>query len=88
MSTIMDLELEWYSNVRNGWTPSCDKCNENINRDNFTHNRNERGVYCEKCWNYIHIRKWECDTCKSTGSMRHEIILPKVCCEENVTWLK
>ncbi len=85
----MDLEQEWYDNIRNGWIPLCDKCNENINRDNFFDNRNERGVYCEKCWNYIHIRKWECDTCKSTGSMRHESeILLKNCCGNEVTWLK
>ena len=29
------MEYEWYENVRNGFTPLCDRCNENINRDEF-----------------------------------------------------
>ena len=84
----MNLELEWYECVRAGLEALCDRCNENISKDNFDSNRNQRGVYCYSCWNFIHLRKWKCNTCKSTGTMRNERLLPKICCEENVIWLK
>ena len=72
----MSLELEWYDNVRNGWSALCDKCNENINRDNFFDNRNERGVYCEKCWNYIHLQRWT-DKDGNKHTLRSEQIIIK-----------
>lgn len=82
------MEYEWYENVRNGFTPLCDRCNENINRDEFFTQRNHRGVYCEGCWNWIHLRKWKCNICQATGSHRSEKLLPKLHCKEEVTWLK
>jgi len=82
------LEYEWYENVRNGFTPLCDRCNENINRDEFFTQRNHRGVYCEGCWNWIHIKKWKCDTCGLTGTLRSEKLPIKVCCGKEVSWQK
>ena len=80
------LEYEWYENVRNGWEALCDRCNENINRDEFFTQRNQRGVYCEGCWNWIHLKKWKCNNCESSGTMRNERLLPKVCCGQEVSW--
>ena len=82
------LETEWYENVRNGFTPLCDRCNENIDRDSFFNNRNERGVYCEKCWNWIHLKKWKCVVCNSTGTHRGEKTVLKKHCGEIVLWQK
>ena len=80
------LELEWYENVRNGFIPLCDRCNENINRDEFFTQRNHRGVYCEKCWNFVNLRKWKCIVCSSTGSLRNERLLDLNHCGELVLW--
>ena len=80
------LEQEWYDGIRNGWTPLCDRCNDNINRDNFYDNRNQRGVYCEKCWNWIHIKKWVCSECKATGTIRSDRKLVLKHCKEEVIW--
>lgn len=35
--------------------------------------------YCDECWNFIHLKKWKCKVCKSTGSIRNERILPMNC---------
>ena len=69
----------------------CDRCNVSKlshyeYEGNYNPDNNNR--YCTECVNYIIIRKWKCNNCESTGTMRHERILPKVCCEENVIWLK
>ena len=82
------LETEWYENVRNGFVPLCDRCNDGINRDEFFSQRNPRGVYCYSCWNWIHLRKWKCNVCDSTGSLRSEKLLPILHCKEEVTWSK
>lgn len=82
------MEYEWYNMVRSGYSALCDRCYENINRDEFFTQRNQRGVYCEKCWNWLHLRKWECKKCHSTGTHRSERILPLIHCGENVTWLQ
>lgn len=66
------LEYEWYENVRNGWEALCDRCNDNINRDEFFTQRNQRGVYCERCWNWIHLKKYRCNKCDSSGTLRSE----------------
>ena len=82
------LETEWYENVRNGFVPLCDRCNENICKEEFDSNRNDRGVYCGKCWNWIHIKRFKCKQCENSGTLRSERILPKVCCGEQVTWFQ
>ena len=82
------MEYEWYENVRNGFTPLCDRCNDNINRDEFFTQRNHRGVYCEGCWNWIHLRKWKCSVCNCKGSIRSERNLLKTCCDKEVLWLE
>jgi len=68
------LELEWYENVRNGFIPLCDRCNENINRDEFFTQRNQRGVYCYSCWNWIHLQHYT-DEDGNKHSIRSERII-------------
>ena len=83
------LELEWYEGVRNGFIPLCDRCNENINRDEFFTQRNHRGVYCEGCWNWIHLQRFECGNCGLKKTLRSERILPMTCqCGELLCPLK
>ena len=76
----MDLELEWYENVRNGWSALCDRCSVNINKDEFFSQRNQRGVYCDKCWTYINLQKWKCIVCNSTGTHRSYMKIVKLHC--------
>lgn len=88
------LELEWYENVRNGFIPLCDRCIDvkgeatNINIENFQFNRYGDKVYCDGCWNWIHLMKFRCDICKSSGSMRSKVRPFKLCCGREVTWLE
>ena len=81
-------ETEWYENVRNGFIPLCDRCNENICKEEFDYNRNDRGVYCGKCWNWIHLRKWKCLVCNGTGTHRGDKKIVKSHCGEEVVWLQ
>ena len=37
---------------------------------------------------WIILKKWECNKCHSSGTMRNERLLPKVCCKQEVSWLK
>jgi hypothetical protein len=85
------LELEWYEGVRAGLSQFCDRCLSlnkitNINRDEFFTQRNQRGVYCEGCWNWIHLRKWKCSICQATGTLRNERLLDLNHCGELVIW--
>ena len=88
---ILDFskETEWYENVRNGFVPLCDRCNDNINRDEFFTQRNQRGVYCEKCWNWIHLKRGKCEGCGSVKTHRgYQRILPMTCNCGGLIWLK
>lgn len=82
------MEQEWYDNVRNGGQYLCDRCNETVNIENFVNNRNNRGVYCDGCWNWIHLKGYKCNTCGSTGTLRSEKLPIKMCCGREVTWQK
>ena len=42
--------------------------------------------YCDECWNWIHLKKWECDICKSKGTMRSERTVYKEHCGVEVIW--
>ena len=87
----MGNDTSYYEGINSGENYLCDRCEvAKLSHAEYTNNHNVStgNRYCEECTNYIIIRKWKCNTCKSTGSMRNERILPKVCCEENVIWLK
>ena len=83
--------MDYWEGKNQGDYYLCDRCNvsklsEYEYEGNYNPDNNNR--YCTECVNYIIIRKWKCNNCESSGTMRHERILPKVCCEENVIWLK
>jgi hypothetical protein len=87
----MSTNMDYWKGKNQGDYYLCDRCNvsklsEYEYEGNYNPDNNNR--YCTECANYIIIRKWKCNTCESSGTMRHERILPKVCCEENVIWLK
>ena len=87
----MSTNMDYWKGKNQGDYYLCDRCNVSKlshyeYEGNYNPDNNNR--YCTECVNYIIIRKWKCNNCESTGTMRHERILPKVCCEENVIWLK
>ena len=84
----LSKETEWYENVRNGFTPLCDRCNENIDRDSFFNNRNQRGVYCDSCFNWIHLQKGTCRDCGTFKTWRNTRILPMTCTCGGLIWSK
>ncbi len=87
MSLDVLIETEWYENVRNGDQYLCDRCSEVVNIDEFRYNRNNKGVYCTSCRNWIEIKRWKCSICNSNGTHRstNEILL-KNCCGKEVSW--
>ena len=83
--------MEYYEGVNQGDDYMCDRCEiVKLTYDEYTNNYNpdNNNRYCQECTNYIIIRKWKCNTCESTGTMRNERLLPKVCCKQEVSWLK
>ena len=83
--------MEYYEGINQGDDYMCDRCEiVKLTYDEYTNNYNpdNNNRYCQECTNYIIIRKCKCNTCESTGTLRNERLLPKVCCEENVIWLK
>jgi len=81
--------LEYYEGINQGDDYMCDRCEivkltYNEYTDNYNPDNNNR--YCQECTNYIIIRKWKCNICESTGTMRNERLLPKVCCGQEVSW--
>ena len=81
--------MEYYEGINQGDDYMCDRCEivkltYNEYTDNYNPDNNNR--YCQECTNYIIIRKWKCNICESTGTMRNERLLPKVCCGQEVSW--
>ena len=60
MSCILaDRTEEYYENINIGLTCFCDRCKVNkLNPYEYAKNYNENGVYCQECWNWIHLKKW------------------------------
>jgi len=55
----MELITEYYSNINDAQKYICDRCGvAELRVDEYQNNRNERGVYCEECWNWIHLITW------------------------------
>ena len=71
----------------------CDRCeivkldyDEYINNIRAIEGSNDFMRYCDECRNYIILKKWNCNTCESSGTMRNERLVPKVCCGQEVIW--
>jgi hypothetical protein len=87
--------LSYYDEINQGNKYLCDRCNVvQLRYDEYENNvrdivdNTEKMRYCDECRNFIILRKFICLKCKSKGTMRNERILPKVCCKQEVSWLK
>ena len=85
--------MEYYDGINQGDDYMCDRCeivklsyNEYTNNVREIFNSGETMRYCDECRNYIILKKWNCNTCKSSGTMRSERLVPKVCCGHEVIW--
>jgi len=83
--------MDYYEGVSQGDYYLCDRCEiTRLSYDEYSNNvrdivsSDEKMRYCDECRNYMTLNKWECDTCKSTGSIRSERILHKTCCGKEV----
>jgi len=53
------MENYFYELFNLGMKYSCDRCKVvELREDEWANNRNVRGVYCDECWNWIHLQKW------------------------------
>jgi hypothetical protein len=85
--------MSYYDNINQGDKYMCDRCNvAQLRHDEYMNNvRDIEGSddhmrYCDECRNFIIIRKFKCLKCLTTGTLRNERILPKVCCKQEVSW--
>jgi len=85
--------MEYYDDINQGDWYLCDRCEvAKLRQDEYENNvrdivsSDEKMRYCDECRNYIVIKKFKCLKCSSTGTLRSERILPKVCCGEEVIW--
>ena len=85
--------MEYYDGINEGSDYMCDRC-EIVKLSYEEYSNNTRDIiesgetmrYCEECKNYIILKKWNCNICESSGTMRSERLLPKVCCGQEVIW--
>ena len=83
--------MEYWEGINQGDDYMCDRCNMvKLSFHEYTdnHNPDTDNRYCQECTNYIIMRKWKCEKCHSSGTLRNERLLPKVCCKQEVSWLK
>ena len=81
--------MEYYEGINQGDSYLCDRCNvAKLHIDEYygNHNPTRDNRYCNECTTYIILRKWKCDKCESSGTLRNERLLPKVCCGQEVSW--
>ena len=59
---MLDLIQEYYENINAGDKYTCDMCQVvAINDTEYAQNIRAGFHYCEPCWNYIHLKKGQCD---------------------------
>ena len=83
--------MDYWEGKNQGDYYLCDRCNvSKLSHYEYegNHNPNNDNRYCTECANWIILKKWECNKCHSSGTMRNERLLPKVCCKQEVSWLK
>jgi len=83
--------LEYYDGINQGDDYLCDRCNvSKLRYDEYENNIRNMGEeqmrYCDECRNYIVLKRFKCNKCGNTGTMRNERILPKICCGELLVW--
>lgn len=83
----MDLEYEWYENIRNGLIPLCDRDYTPIHKEQFFNNQFKDRPFCDKCFNWVQLKVGTCENCKTTVSQRSfDLITTKPCpsCFNNI----
>jgi len=73
------MESYFYEMLNQGMKYLCDKCSVvELREDEWSNNRNQRGVYCDECWTWIHLQKWT-DKKGNKHTIRSErIVLNKI----------
>jgi len=80
--------MEYYDGINQGDWYLCDRCEvSKLNEYEYNKNIRKEFRYCDECWNWINLKKWECVKCHSTGTNRSERTLTLKHCEEDVVWL-
>jgi hypothetical protein len=83
--------MDYWTGKNQGDYYLCDRCNvAKLSEYEYegNHNPDTNNRYCTECVNWIILKKWECNKCHCSGTMRNERLLPKVCCKQEVSWLK
>ena len=81
--------MEYWEGINQGDDYMCDRCNvSKLSHYEYegNHNPDNNNRYCTECANWIILKKWKCNNCESSGTMRNERLLPKVCCGQEVSW--
>ncbi len=53
------MENYFYEMLNSGMKYLCDRCTVvELREDEWSNNRNVRGVYCDECWCWIHLQTW------------------------------
>ena len=88
----METITEYYNGINAGDYYLCDKCNvaklslnEYVTNIRDIENSIEKMRYCNECRNYLILKKWKCNVCKSTGNTRNERELTIKHCDKVVS---
>ena len=69
------MESYFYEMLNNGFKYVCDRCNVvELRYDEWSNNRNQKGVYCDECWCWIHLQTYTKDGHKVTIRSERKII--------------
>jgi hypothetical protein len=73
--------MSFYDNINLGLIYFCDRCQvAKLNEFEFLENIIDEYHYCGECWNWLHLKKWKCNQCKASGTLRSERdLLVKIC---------
>ena len=56
---LIKLEQTFYDHLNNGEKYLCDRCNVvELLEHEYKFNHANGSIYCELCWNWIHLKKW------------------------------
>ena len=71
---------DFYQHLNNAEKYICDRCGvAELRADEYSNNRTKTGIFCDECYSWIHLKKWKCFDCGSSGTIRSERNLYKKC---------
>ncbi len=51
--------MDFYDHLNDGEKYLCDRCGTSqLRGDEYYTNRKNNFIYCDECWNWIHLQKW------------------------------